>query len=36
MADVESSRMNRVADHSIETWSYDEEVALTDMANKYP
>ena len=34
MADVEASRMDRVTDHSMEVWSYDDEVNETGMEEK--
>lgn len=35
MAEVESSRMDRVTDHSMEVWSYDDEVSETNMEEEY-
>ncbi len=35
MAEVEASRMDRVTDHSMEVWSYDDEVNMTEMEEEY-
>ncbi len=35
MAEVESSRMDRVTDYSMDVWSYDDEVNETGMEKEY-